>query len=386
MKNQRIQKIKNKYTSTFNHEPLLIASPGRINLIGEHVDYNGGWVLPAAIDKYIYMAIEKANTSTCTAIALDVEEQIVFDLNEIEPIAQGGWQNYILGVVGELQKRGKKVAPFNLVFSGDIPMGAGLSSSAALENGIALGLNQLFDFQLSKKEMIAIAQKAEHNYVGVQCGIMDQFASMMGSEKNALLLDCQSLDYEPVPLDLGNYTLLLLNTNVSHSLADSAYNERRATCERAVTKLQKKDANIQSLRDVITWDFKQIKSLLSPLEWKRAAYVIEEILRVEKAQKALEQRNFDAFGALLFQSHDGLQNAYEVSCAELDFLVLCAKENPAIKGARMMGGGFGGCTINFIHQDAVDLFVKETAIAYQNQFNKALTAYAVRLANGTHLI
>jgi galactokinase len=304
-----------------------------------------------------------------------------FSLNKLEPLQNGGWRNYILGVIFEIQKLGKKVDPFHLVFGGDIPDGAGLSSSAALENAVVYGLNELNQLGLSKNGMILISQKAEHNFVGVNCGIMDQYASMFGQKDKALLLDCRSLTSVPFTLDLKDYQILLINTNVKHSLSDSAYNKRREVCEKVASLLK-----VKALRDVDKNDLMSIKEHISDEAYQMALYVTEENNRAIQAGKAMEEDDITRLGRLLYQSHAGLQRQYKVSCDELDFLVDMAKKNDKIAGARMMGGGFGGCTINFIKKDEVASFSKEIAAAYQKKFNRSCSFYEVALSEGTHVI
>ncbi|EDO25947.1 predicted protein, partial [Nematostella vectensis] len=269
------------------------------------------------------------------------------------------WLNYVLGVVAGVQEKCKLTTNFDIVFAGNLPSGAGLSSSAALENSIVFALDELFNLKLSKKEMIAISQKAEHNFVGVKCGIMDQFASMFGVQDSALLLDCKSLVSKTYHIDFNQYKLLLINTNVKHSLADSAYNDRRNVCEKVASLLK-----VVSLREVTISDLQSIKKELSETDFQKTLYVLEENDRVLEATSALEENNLIRFGELLFASHNGLQHQYNVSCAELDFLVSCAKENTAVIGARMMGGGFGGCTINLIASTEIERFKKEVEEAY----------------------
>ena len=359
----------------------MIFSPGRLNIIGEHTDYNDGFVFPAAIDKGIYAGFSKSKGALCTVYAIDMDEYHEFSLQKLEPLQNGGWRNYILGVIFEIQKLGKKVDPFHLVFAGDIPDGAGLSSSAALENAVVYGLNELYQLGLSKNVMIQISQKAEHNFVGVNCGIMDQYASMFGQKDKALLLDCRSLSSVPFRLDLEDYQILLINTNVKHSLSESAYNERREVCETVASLLK-----VKALRDVDKNDLMSIKDQISDEAYQMALYVIEENNRVLEAGKAMEKNDMANLGTLLYQSHEGLQHQYKVSCDELDFLVDMAKKNHKIAGARMMGGGFGGCTINLIRKDEVSRFSKEIATAYQKRFNRSCSFYEVALSEGTHII
>lgn len=378
--------MKVEHIERLTKEQILIESPGRINLIGEHTDYNNGFVLPAAIDKRIRLSFQKSIAPNhCKVTALDKQDQFEFDLTTIQPI-DGGWQNYVLGVVAALQKLTDKIQGFECTFGGNIPIGAGMSSSAALGCGIAMGLNELFALGLERSTLILAAQKAEHNFVGTLCGIMDQFASMMGKKNSAILLDCKTLDYHYFPLDLGNYSLLFLNSNVTHNLADTAYNTRRKECETGVQIIQKTHSEVLSLRDVTMEMLEAHKTAMPPIVFKRCAYVIEENQRVLDATKALEQKDFQRLGVLLYQSHNGLQYEYEVSCPELDYLVALTKEKPFVLGARMMGGGFGGCTINLIAQEQIEDFTAEAAKAYNTKFGIDLTPYIVALGDGTRVL
>jgi galactokinase len=374
-------KIKTSFKETFRVDPLMIFSPGRINIIGEHTDYNDGFVFPAAVNKGIVAAIQKTDANISTAFAVDKNQKIEFTLNAIKPSAEGSWENYVLGVVSELQNKSKVIGNFNIAFGGDIPGGAGMSSSAALENSVVFGLNKLFDLQLSKEDMILISQKAEHNYVGVKCGIMDQYASMFGIENNALLLDCRTVKSKAYKIDFKNYELILINTNVKHSLSDSAYNDRRSVCESIAEMLQ-----VNALRDATEYDLKSVKNQVTPENYQKALYVIQENDRVIEASKAMEAGDLKGLGELLYASHDGLQNQYKVSCEELDFLVNQTKTNEHVLGARMMGGGFGGCTINLIAKNQAKAFSSEVSKAYNNKFNKACSVYFIELSNGTHII
>lgn len=376
-----VEHIKSNHINNFEEDPLMVFSPGRINLIGEHTDYNDGFVLPAAIDKGIVIGLSKTASNLSTIVALDINEEFSFSIENIEPIKDGGWRNYVIGVVAEIQKKGCQIGNFNLLFGGDIPIGAGLSSSAALENSIVFGLSQLFELILSKKEMILISQRAEHNFVGVTCGIMDQYASMFGQKDSAILLDCQNLNSSLIDLDLGNYEILLINTNVKHSLAESAYNERRSTCERVAAVL-----NIKSLRDATQSKIDSIMDQISDDDCQKSLYVIQENQRVLEAAKAIRNKNIDALGALFYASHHGLQHQYKVSCEELDFLVDQTRGVDSIIGSRMMGGGFGGCTINLIRKDSLQSCKAEIALAYSEKFNNDCSFYKVRLSAGTRLI
>jgi len=381
MNTELVQNIKQKFQSNFKGIPQMVFSPGRINLIGEHTDYNDGFVFPAAIDKGIVAALNKSNSSTCEVIAYDLNEALNFSLDHLQAIDNGGWRNYIIGVVAEIQSKGKALGNFNFVFGGDIPSGAGLSSSAALENSVVFGLNELFNLGLTKNEMIIISQKAEHNYVGVKCGIMDQYASMFGQKDSALLLDCENLNAQTIAIDLKDYEILLINSNVNHSLAESAYNERRGVCEKVAALL-----NIKSLRAASENDLLSIKDKITESDYQKAIYILQENQRVLEAYDALKKNNIADFGALLYASHKGMQHQYEISCVELDFLVDATRDSDFILGSRMMGGGFGGCTINIIHKASILEFSTKIKRAYQAKFDTECSIYNITISEGTHLI
>jgi galactokinase len=374
--------IEDKFRELYGSSPMLVRSPGRINLIGEHTDYNNGFVLPAAIDKEMVLAVAKNDSETCRLYSLDYDEAVAFNLQDLQPTDKG-WPNYILGVVDQLQKGGYQPGGFDCVFGGDIPIGAGLSSSAALECGAAYALSQLFNLNVEKLQLIKYAQKAEHTFAGVQCGIMDQFASVMGKEAHAIRLDCRSLDFSYFPLELGAYQIVLLDTQVKHSLASSEYNTRRQECEQGVAKVKEKHPQVNSLRDVTLEMLDEVKSEISPVIYKRCRYVIEENDRLLKGCDLLEQGDIKAFGQKMYGSHEGLSEQYEVSCPELDFLVGLAKNNSSVVGARMMGGGFGGCTINLVKSDQKDAFVEEAKQAYKQQFGIEMKTYEVKVTDGT---
>ncbi|CAH8284290.1 galactokinase [Mariniflexile fucanivorans] len=374
-------KIRTSFKERFKSDPLLIFSPGRINIIGEHTDYNDGFVFPAAVNKGIVAGIQKSEASESKVYAVDKNEEISFSLYTLKPSTEGSWANYVLGVVSELQNRSKTIGNFNIAFGGDIPGGAGMSSSAALENSVVFGLNELFNLGLSKEEMILISQKAEHNYVGVKCGIMDQYASMFGIENHALLLDCRTVKSKPYKIDFKDQELILINTNIKHSLSDSAYNDRRSVCE-SISELLK----VKALRDATEFDLETIKDQVSPENYQKALYVIQENERAVKASKAMEVGDLETLGKLIYASHEGLQNQYKVSCDELDFLVAQAKLNGYVLGARMMGGGFGGCTINLIAKNESENFKTHISKVYNEKFGKECSIYSVKLSEGTHLI
>lgn len=375
------QSIASEFSAKFKEEPILIFSPGRINIIGEHTDYNEGFVFPAAVDKGIIAAISKSSHTESVAIASDLNEKFEFSVEGVKPIKGGNWRNYILGVVGEIQKKELQLGNFNLVFGGDIPDGSGMSSSAALENSIVFGLNELFKLGLTKEEMIFISQKAEHNYVGVNCGIMDQYASMFGIKDHALLLDCRTTVATPFLIDFKDFELLLINTNVKHSLADSAYNNRRAVCENVASLL-----NVKALRDATEEGLLAIKDQISAEDYQKALFVVQENNRALAASEAMTANDIEKLGELVFASHNGLQHQYKVSCDELDFLVDLAKDCDDVIGSRMMGGGFGGCTINIVKKGKATAFVEKVAPLYKEKFNKECSPYSVNISEGTHKI
>lgn len=360
-----------------------IESPGRINIIGEHTDYNNGFVLPTAIDKKIRFKFKKNHSLyNCNVYSKNFEAGFEINLAQIEP-SENQWENYILGVLHEIQKLTDKVRGFDCVLKSDIPIGSGISSSAALECGVAFGLNELFELGLSKKTIVELSQRAEHNFVGTKCGIMDQFASVMSKKEHVILLDCQSLEYEYVPIKIEPYKILLLNTNVTHSLASSEYNTRRKECEAGIAIIKQKYTEVNSLRDVSEGMLKEFKTVMPPKVFDRCTYVIEEKLRVLKAVEALKNNQLNVLGDLMYETHNGLRDLYEVSCPELDFLVDFSKNYKEIIGARMMGGGFGGCTINIIHSENMKSFVSKVSKAYFNKFNKKLTTFEAMPGEGT---
>ena len=381
MNQKLIHSVKQSFQNHFEKKPLMVFSPGRINLIGEHTDYNEGFVFPAAIDLGIALAIQKSASNRSCVYALNKEEMYEIDLSNLAPLKDGGWRNYVLGVVGELAKIGITVGNFDSVFAGNIPGGAGMSSSAALENSFVFALNELFDLQMEKKDMILISQKAEHNYVGVKCGIMDQYASMLGEKESALLLDCRSIKSQPFKIQLQNLQLVLVNTNVKHDLSESAYNDRRNVCEKVARLL-----NIQSLRDASESSLDRIKNQLSDSEYKKALYVVRENKRVQLFSEAILNKDYTSMGKLLYETHEGLSKNYKVSCDELDFLVEKTKSMDTVYGARMMGGGFGGCTINLVLESAIGTFKTEISNQFFEEFGIPCSIYDVTISQGTHLI
>lgn len=375
---------KSNFQKTFKSS-LRISSPGRINLIGEHTDYNQGYALPTAIDKHIHFEFRKNETDhTCNIFSKTYDDYFSFELNNFSKMSSS-WKNYILGVVDQIQKNGNLLAGFDCTLESNLPIGAGISSSAALECGLATGLNELFQLKLSKQEIIALSQRAENQFVGSQCGIMDQYASVMSKKDHLILLDCQSVTGSYIPADFKTCQVVLLNTNVAHNLAEGEYNTRRKECEQAVLLLKEKLPSIHSLRDIDLETLAQFQALLPPVTYQRARYVIQENERVLAACRAIEKGDLEEFGALMYQSHEGLQHQYEVSCKELDFLVDYSRDKKFVYGSRMMGGGFGGCTINLIEEKHLDEYIKAASTAYRDQFNIDLDAIVVSPTEGTRI-
>lgn len=377
--------VSETYKNLYKEEPrLVVFSPGRINLIGEHTDYNNGFVMPAAIDRGIYIAIGKAdNLSEITA--LDVDDSHEFTLNSIKS-SDKSWANYILGIIDEIQKQGINISNFRAVFSGDIPLGAGLSSSAALECGFCFGLNELFNLGLDRESISIIGQQAEHNFVGVKCGIMDQYANVFSKEGHFMHLDCQSLEKQYYPSNLDGYSLVLFDSKISHQLANSAYNQRRAQCESVVATLRKVNPEIHSLRDASIADLKEIRNLVNKDDFIKAKYIIEENLRVLAVCQALKHKDIETLAELVNKTHIGLSKEYEVSCEEVDFLQEYTLKQDGAMGARIMGAGFGGCTINIIKEDHVDEVANIVRKAYKKHFDIELGVYPINISNGTQII
>jgi galactokinase len=379
--NESVADVKRIFEEKFKENPHLYNSPGRINLIGEHIDYNDGFVMPAAIDKGIFFAITLNNSENINCYSIDFDESISVPLSQVRKM--DGWKNYVLGVVNEFQKLNLPISGFNCAFGGNIPIGGGLSSSAALEGGISFSLNNLCSFGLSRKDLALLGQRAEHNFPGVMCGIMDQYANMMSKKNTVMLLDTKNISNEYIPLNIEGYEIILINTKVHHSLAASEYNERRKECEKGM-EILKKGLNIQSFRDIKnTEQLLPFKEQMGDKIYRRCLFVVEEILRTKKAANLLKENDLAGFGKLMFKTHEGLKNLYEVSCKELDFLVDKAKENQEVIGARLMGGGFGGSTINIVKQEAVESFLSKILPAYKKQFNIHAESYDVKVVDGT---
>ncbi|MBI1224823.1 MAG: galactokinase [Bacteroidetes bacterium] len=373
------------YQSIFGTKPeITVRAPGRINLIGEHTDYNLGFVLPAAIDKAIWMVMGRRNDNELHFHSIDLNDRYQNEVDNFRK-SEKSWVNYLLGVISEAQRDGFNIGGVNVVFGGEIPLGAGLSSSAALESGMLAGLNELFCLGLSKLEIVKLAQRGENNFVGMNCGIMDMFASVMGQARQVLRLDCRSLDYEHFPFDTPEHSLVLCDSAVKHSLVDSEYNTRRRECEAGVQVFHKIMPEIASLRDVPLDFVLSEKKRLEDKVFRRCKFVVEEIMRVDVACKVLKINDFEAFGQLMYATHNGLQYEYEVTCAETDFLVEKTKQMPEVLGARQMGGGFGGCTLNLVKKEAVSEFVANMVAAYDANFGLKLACHVVSLEDGVEV-
>jgi galactokinase len=366
-------------------QSITVTAPGRINLIGEHTDYNNGFVLPAAIQMAATATITKRADDEIHLTANDLNDSLIIDSIANLRINEKQWANYIIGVIVQFVKKRKFPTGFDIRISSNVPIGAGLSSSAAIECAIAFGLNELFEFGIDKMELALIAQKAEHDFAGVQCGIMDQFASMFGRKNKVMLLDCQNREYRYFPFERGDYQIVLLDTGIKHSLASSEYNVRKAACEKGIELIQEKYPAIESLRNV-TIDILNECVDDHLVEYNRCKYVIEEIERTQAATADLESNNLIAFGQKMFATHAGLSKLYEVSCPELDFLVSAVEGNENVIGARMMGGGFGGCTINLVKSNAVNAFIEQLTVHYHTHTGKQLTPYIVSIEEGAHVL
>ena len=370
------------FSEKFTTTPRLYFAPGRINLIGEHVDYNDGFVMPAAINKGIWYAVAPNTTNIANFYSTDLHESLSIELTHIHKM--DGWKNYVLGVMDQLQKAGYTIGGFDCVFGGNLPVGAGMSSSAAVECGLLVALNDLFQFGLDRIAIAKMAQKAEHTYPGVKCGIMDMFANMMGKMDHVILLNCMNLDYKYLPLPLTEYSIILINTKVHHSLSGSAYNERRNECAEGFKILKSLMHGVASWQDLKVEDVEKNKEQLPENIYKRCLFVTGEIERTLKASRHLEKNELQPFGQLMFETHDGLSKLYEVSCPELDFLVEQAKQFAAIIGSRVMGGGFGGCTINLIKTSEWSAVTQTITAAYKQAFNIDAEVYDMALSDGTY--
>ncbi len=374
------------FAQQFNEAPsFVIASPGRINLIGEHVDYNSGFVLPAAIDKYMYVAVSKRNDHQIVLHAADISQHYQTSLDAALQRSNLDWPNYVLGVVDELKKNGHSISGFNILITGNIPVGAGVSSSAALECATVFACKHLFDLDISKQLMVQVAQRAENNFVGVNCGVMDQFASMFGKVDHVIKLDCADLSYTYFPFKLEGISIVLFDTFVKHSLASSEYNTRRQECETGIAAIRQK-FSITSFREATLTMLNAVADTISRDVFNRCTYVIKEIARMEVACNHLLAGEINAFGARMYETHTGLSKLYKVSCPELDLIVEnCIKEE-AIIGARMMGGGFGGCVIALVQTTELEAVYSRINTVFENTFGRSMGKYVMQIGDGTSLL
>ncbi len=368
-----------------NDRMVIVRSPGRINLIGEHTDYNEGFVLPSAIDRAIYLAVAPARGFEVTITSLDFKDDMRFDSREPSR-SDSTWANYMIGIVDQLSRAGHPVKGFNCVYAGDIPIGSGMSSSAAVEVGLAYGLDRIFSLGIGRTELARIAQRSENEFVGVRCGIMDQFANLLSKGDSALYLDCRSLDYVHIPFVKKDLKFVLCDSGVKHSLASSEYNLRRQQCEAGVQILRKYHPQVRSLRDVNLEMLQRHESELGSTVYKRCTYVAEENMRVDSARRYLNQNDYAGFGELLYKSHEGLREKYEVTCMELDVLVEAASKIQGVLGARMMGGGFGGCTLNLVEGESAREFEREIREVYVQKTGKIPQIYECVLTPGTDVV
>ncbi|MBR5298025.1 MAG: galactokinase [Parabacteroides sp.] len=374
------ERIRNKFQELFATEGSVYASPGRINLIGEHTDYNGGFVFPGAIDKGMIAEIKPNGLDKVRAFSVDLNDYAEFGLKE-EDAPKASWARYIFGVCREIIKRGGDVKGFDTVFAGDVPLGAGMSSSAALESTYAFALNDLYNLNIDKFELAKIGQSTEHNYCGVNCGIMDQFASVFGAKGSLIRLDCRSLEYKYFPFNPVGYKLVLLDSVVKHELASSAYNKRRQSCENAAAAIRRNHPEVEFLRDATMDMLDEVKNDISAEDYMRAEYVIGEVQRVLDVCDALEKGDYETVGQKMYETHYGMSKQYEVSCEELDYLNDIAKKC-GVTGSRVMGGGFGGCTINLVKEEKYDAFIKEAFKSYTEKFGHEPKLYEVVISDG----
>ena len=375
--------ISQLFRDRFKRSPLLFQAPGRINLIGEHTDYNEGFVMPAAVDKHMVFAIAPNDNDRCNIYAQDFQEGVTFSLHDLNPGET--WVNYLMGVLEGFTRKGLPVKGVDCIFESNIPSGAGLSSSAALCCGFAFALNEIFKCGLSRLELAKIAQFSEHEFAGVNCGLMDQYASLFGKEGSALLLDCHSLTHQYLPFKFDDVEILLIDSKVKHSLASSAYNDRRASCEEGVKVLQQCFPQIKSLRDADMKSLESVRQFLDDDTFVKCRFVIHEINRAQRAAKFLKTNDLKNFGQLMFETHWGLSKDYEVSCAESDLLVTVASENPeSVLGARQTGGGFGGCTIALVKKKTVKEFSDKVRKKYVATFKKEPDFYSINISQGVH--
>ncbi len=376
--------VRSTFKEKFETEGAVYFSPGRINLIGEHTDYNGGFVLPGAVDKGMLIEIKPNGTDKVRAYSIDLKDYAEFGLNEADA-PSAGWAKYIFGVVRELAKRGGEVKGFDTVFTGDVPLGAGMSSSAALESAYAFALNDIYGLNIDKKELVKVGQMTEHNYVGVKCGIMDQFASLFGKEGHLIKLDCSTMEYEYVPFNPKGYKVVLLDSVVKHALVGSPYNDRRLSCERVAAELNKKYPAVEFVCQATMDQLQAVKDVVSEEDYKRAEYAVGEAERLRTACDAMSKGDFETVGKMMYGTHWGMSKLYDVSCEELDFLATIAEE-AGVTGSRIMGGGFGGCTINIVKEELYDAFIAKAKKEFAAKYGHEPKVYDVVISDGSRKI
>ncbi len=375
-----------KFISHFNTEPLMVRSPGRINVAGEHMDYNLGSSMAAAIDREITVCIQKNNTRDIGIYASDFNEEVIGSIDHLFPTVNH-WSNYIYGVVAELKSRGVELSGFNCSFGGSIPIGAGLSSSAAVTSGIAFSLLHLFKLNIDKKEMAKICMNAEHKFADVKCGLLDPLTILLGKKDRALLLNFKTLEHDYIDLDTGEFRFLLFNSNVSHSLSESGHlNERFESCHRGLNALKNHFCNVNALCDASPEQLLKVKDELSPVDFNRCRYIVEEMERFNQAKKFLQTGDMHSYGRLMYQTHEGMSTMYDISCKELELLIGFSKQHPDIIGARMMGGGYGGCTLNLVHKSKVNEITKEVTQYYNRMAGLPVSIYTVNFTDGVGII
>ncbi|MCQ2186225.1 MAG: galactokinase [Bacteroidales bacterium] len=370
-------RIHEQFEKNFGGNGTFYASAGRINLIGEHTDYNGSFVFPGAIDKCIMAEIRKNDSDKVRVVSLDINEYVEFGLKEEDAPSQD-WARYIFGVCREIQKRGGVIGGFDAAFAGNVPLGAGLSSSAALESTFAFAIDAMWQLGIEKFELARIGQSTEHNYCGVKCGIMDQFASVMGKKGSLMRLDCKTMEFEYFPFKPEGYKLVLVDSRVKHQLSGSPYNDRRNSCERVAATI-----GVEFLRDASMEQLQAVKDKVSQEDYMRAEYVIGETQRVLDVCAALEKGDYETVGAKMYETHWGMSKLYEVSCEELDFLATLAKEC-GVTGCRIMGGGFGGCTINLVKDELYDAFIARAKAEFNAKYGHEPQIYPVVISDGAH--
>lgn len=378
--------LKKAFEMRFGKTPIMVHAPARVNLIGEHTDYNNGYVMPAAIDKQIVLALARNTLGKVRLVARDMDQEYSTSVSKSYTPSDLHWPNYILGILDQIQRQGHQVNGFDCLFGGDIPIGAGLSSSAALEGGVLTGLKALFSLPITKKQIAETGRLAENEFVGVQCGIMDQFANIFGRKDRVIKLDCRNLSYTYHPMHQEKTELILFDTAVHRELASSEYNVRREQCEAGVEILHQKLSRVESLRDATPELLESCRDTMPAVVYNRCKFVIEENERVERASEDLSRNDAKRFGERMYQSHYGLRDLYNVSCKELDLLVEATEECEDVLGARMMGGGFGGCTINLVRRESAESVIGKVCSLYEQSFGERPKHYRVKICDGTHIV